>query len=115
MIDISNYEAWFITGSQHLYGPETLEEVARHSQEIAQELGTKLPINIVYKPVLTGPQEIYKLMQEANTTANCVGLIAWMHTFSPAKMWINGLKILQKPLAHLHTQFGVLLASCTSL
>jgi len=106
MIDISNYEAWFITGSQHLYGPETLEEVARHSQEIAKELGTKLPINIVYKPVLTGPAEIYKLMQEANNTPNCVGLIAWMHTFSPAKMWINGLKILQKPLAHLHTQYN---------
>ncbi|QKG52437.1 L-arabinose isomerase [Hymenobacter sp. BRD67] len=106
MIDISHYEAWFITGSQHLYGPETLAQVAQHSQEIAAELGTKLPINIVYKPVLTGPQEIYKLMQEANTTENCVGLIAWMHTFSPAKMWINGLKILQKPLAHLHTQFN---------
>ncbi|WP_151088463.1 L-arabinose isomerase [Hymenobacter baengnokdamensis] len=106
MIDISHYEAWFITGSQHLYGPETLAQVAQHSQEIAAELGTKLPINIVYKPVLTGPQEIYNLMQEANTTEKCVGLIAWMHTFSPAKMWINGLKILQKPLAHLHTQFN---------
>ncbi|RZK34442.1 MAG: L-arabinose isomerase, partial [Hymenobacter sp.] len=106
MIDISTYEAWFITGSQHLYGPGTLEEVARHSQQIAAELGSKLPIRIVYKPVLTGPAEIYKLMQEANTTENCVGLIAWMHTFSPAKMWINGLKILQKPLAHLHTQFN---------
>ena len=81
MIDISNYEAWFITGSQHLYGPETLEQVAQHSQEIAKELGTKLLINIVYKPVLTGPTEIYKLMQEANNTPNCVGLIAWMHTF----------------------------------
>ncbi len=106
MIDISHYEAWFITGSQHLYGPETLAQVAQHSQLIAAELGTKLPIKIVYKPVLTGPEGIYKLMQEANTTANCVGLIAWMHTFSPAKMWINGLKILQKPLAHLHTQFN---------
>ncbi|MBC8083879.1 MAG: L-arabinose isomerase [Hymenobacter sp.] len=106
MIDISQYEAWFITGSQHLYGPETLEQVAAHSQQVAAELGTKLPIKIVYKPVLTGPAEIYQLMQEANTTANCVGLIAWMHTFSPAKMWINGLKILQKPLAHLHTQFN---------
>ncbi|MDU0368812.1 L-arabinose isomerase [Hymenobacter endophyticus] len=106
MIDISHYEAWFITGSQHLYGPETLEEVARHSQQIAKALGSALPIKVVYKPVLTGPAEIYKLIQEANTTPNCVGLIAWMHTFSPAKMWINGLKILQKPLAHLHTQFN---------
>ncbi|MET4105995.1 L-arabinose isomerase [Hymenobacter sp. UYP22] len=106
MIDISHYEAWFITGSQHLYGPETLEEVAQHSQQIAEALGSALPIKVVYKPVLTGPAEIYKLIQEANTTPNCVGLIAWMHTFSPAKMWINGLKILQKPLAHLHTQFN---------
>ncbi|RSK34596.1 L-arabinose isomerase [Hymenobacter metallilatus] len=106
MLDISHYEAWFITGSQHLYGPETLEQVAQHSQQIAEALGSALPIKVVYKPVLTGPAEIYKLIQEANTTPNCVGLIAWMHTFSPAKMWINGLKILQKPLAHLHTQFN---------
>jgi L-arabinose isomerase len=106
MIDITHYEAWFITGSQHLYGPETLEEVAVHSQEIAKELDSKLPIKIVFKPVLTGSEGIYKLVQEANNTPNCIGLIAWMHTFSPAKMWINGLKILQKPLAHLHTQFN---------
>jgi L-arabinose isomerase len=106
MIDISTYEAWFITGSQHLYGPETLEQVAQHSQQIAQALGSALPIKIVYKDVLTGPDGITKLMQEANVAPNCVGLIAWMHTFSPAKMWINGLKILQKPLAHLHTQFN---------
>ena len=106
MLDLTHYEAWFITGSQHLYGPETLEQVATHSQQIAAELDEKLPIKIVFKPVLTGPAEIYQLMQEANTTANCVGLIAWMHTFSPAKMWINGLKILHKPLAHLHTQFN---------
>ena len=106
MIDISHYEAWFITGSQHLYGPETLEQVAQHSQQIAEALGSALPIRIVYKDVLTGPDGITKLVQQANTTENCVGLIAWMHTFSPAKMWINGLKILQKPLAHLHTQFN---------
>ena len=106
MIDISHYEAWFITGSQHLYGPETLAQVAQHSQEITRALGKELPIKLVYKPVLTGPAEITRLMQEANNTPNCVGLVAWMHTFSPAKMWINGLKILQKPLAHLHTQFN---------
>jgi L-arabinose isomerase len=106
MIDLKQYEAWFITGSQHLYGPETLKEVAEHSREIAEALGNELPVRIVFKPVLTGPDEIYKLVQEANTTANCIGLIAWMHTFSPAKMWINGLKILQKPLAHLHTQYN---------
>ena len=106
MLDLTSYEAWFITGSQHLYGPETLEQVAAHSRQMAAALDEKLPIKIVFKPVLTGPVEIYQLMQEANTTANCVGLIAWMHTFSPAKMWINGLKILHKPLAHLHTQFN---------
>ncbi|MGI4874715.1 MAG: L-arabinose isomerase [Janthinobacterium lividum] len=106
MIDLTHYEAWFITGSQHLYGPETLDEVNRHSQQIAAELGSKLPIKIVFKPVLVSPAAIVKLMQEANNAENCVGLIAWMHTFSPAKMWINGLKILHKPLAHLHTQFN---------
>ena len=106
MIDIAHYEAWFITGSQHLYGPETLAQVARHSQEIAEVLDKALPIKLVYKPVLTGPAGITRLMQEANNAENCVGLVAWMHTFSPAKMWINGLKILQKPLAHLHTQFN---------
>ena len=106
MLDISQYEAWFITGSQHLYGPETLDEVNRHSQEIAQELGSKLPIKVVFKPVLVSPDAIVKLVQEANNADNCVGLVAWMHTFSPAKMWINGLKILRKPLAHLHTQFN---------
>lgn len=106
MIDISKYEVWFITGSQHLYGPETLEQVAQHSQQITTALGQALPVSVVYKPVLTGPDGITKLVQEANTTPNCVGLVAWMHTFSPAKMWINGLKILQKPLAHLHTQFN---------
>ncbi|WP_426492697.1 L-arabinose isomerase [Hymenobacter sp. 102] len=106
MLDLSHSEVWFITGSQHLYGPETLEQVAQHSRQIAEALSSALPVKVVYKPVLTGPQEIYQLMQEANTTPGCVGLIAWMHTFSPAKMWINGLKILQKPLAHLHTQFN---------
>ncbi|MBC6613018.1 L-arabinose isomerase [Hymenobacter sp. BT507] len=106
MLDLKQYEAWFITGTQHLYGPETLEEVAAHSQQIAAELDTKLPIKIVFKPILKTPEEIYQLVQEANVAENCVGLIAWMHTFSPAKMWINGLKILKKPLAHLHTQFN---------
>ncbi|UOR03713.1 L-arabinose isomerase [Hymenobacter aerilatus] len=106
MLDLKQYEAWFITGTQHLYGPETLEEVAAHSQQIAAELNTKLPIKIVFKPILKSTEEIYQLVQEANVAENCVGLIAWMHTFSPAKMWINGLKILKKPLAHLHTQFN---------
>ncbi len=99
---------WLVTGSQHLYGPETLEEVAVHSQEIAASLDalSEMPVNVVFKPVLTGPDEILKLVLDANSTNNCVGIIAWMHTFSPAKMWIAGLTVLQKPLLHLHTQFN---------
>lgn len=108
MIDIQNYEAWFITGSQHLYGEETLKQVEEHSKEIVKELaGSKnIPIEIKYKPVLTTPDSIYNICLEANNSSNCIGLIAWMHTFSPAKMWIKGLSILQKPLLHLHSQFN---------
>ena len=101
-------EAWFITGSQHLYGPQTLERVAEHSKQIAGALSESpaIPLTIVYKPVLTTPESIYELCLEANSSSKCVGLIAWMHTFSPAKMWIRGLKALRKPMAHLHTQFN---------
>ncbi|WPP53226.1 L-arabinose isomerase [Catalinimonas niigatensis] len=108
MIKLDQFEAWFVTGSQHLYGEETLKQVAEHSQQIVKGLNaTKaLPVRIVYKPVLTTPDAIYRLCQEANSAENCIGLIAWMHTFSPAKMWIAGLKALQRPLAHLHTQFN---------
>lgn len=108
MIDIKNYEAWFVTGSQHLYGDETLKQVAQNSQSIVEGLNKSgiLPIKIVFKPVLTTPESIYNLCLEANTNKNCVGIILWMHTFSPAKMWINGLNILNKPFVHLHTQFN---------
>ena len=101
-------EIWFITGSQHLYGPETLKQVADHSQKIAEGLSRSksIPLKVIYKPILTGPEEIRKICQEANNSPECAGLIAWMHTFSPAKMWIGGLSILQKPLLHLHTQFN---------
>lgn len=101
-------EAWFITGSQHLYGEEVLQQVASDSQRIAEGLTGhgKLPFNIVFKPVLTTPDAIYRLCQEANTATNCVGLVTWMHTFSPAKMWIAGLQVLQKPFLQLHTQFN---------
>jgi L-arabinose isomerase len=107
-IDLKQFELWFVTGSQHLYGPETLEQVAEHSRAIARALdeSAAIPVNVVFKPVVTTPDEIYRLCQEANTAAACVGLIAWMHTFSPAKMWIAGLRALQKPFAHLHTQFN---------
>ena len=101
-------EAWFITGSQHLYGEEALQQVAIDSQRIVEGLNgrDKVSLKIVFKPVLTTPDAIYQLCQEANVAANCVGLIAWMHTFSPAKMWIAGLQALQKPLLQLHTQFN---------
>jgi L-arabinose isomerase len=104
MIDLNTFEVWFITGSQHLYGEETLANVAAHAKEIAG--GLSLPVRLVYKPVVKRPEEIYAVIQEANADAHCIGLVAWMHTFSPAKMWIRGLAILQKPLLHLHTQYN---------
>lgn len=101
-------ECWFVTGSQHLYGEETLKQVAEHAQQISTFLSTndKIPVHVIYKPVVKTPEEIYQLCIEANAAKNCIGIIAWMHTFSPAKMWIRGLKSLQKPLLHLHTQFN---------
>ncbi len=108
VIDLSSLEAWLVTGSQHLYGPEALQEVEEHSNTIARGLGgsPQIPIKIVSKPVMTGSESIQKLCLEANSASNCVGLITWMHTFSPARMWIAGLKSLAKPLLHLHTQFN---------
>ncbi|HEY1113453.1 MAG TPA: L-arabinose isomerase [Chitinophagaceae bacterium] len=108
MTDLKSLEVWFITGSQHLYGEETLRQVAEHSQTIAKALNeaTQIPVSVVFKPTVKSPEEIYNVCLEANTARNCIGIIAWMHTFSPAKMWIGGLKILRKPLLHLHTQFN---------
>ena len=108
MIDLKQNEVWFVTGSQHLYGPKTLETVAEHSGAIASALGASkhLPVNVVFKPVLTTPDAIRELCLEANSSKNCIGLITWMHTFSPAKMWIAGLNLLKKPFLHLHTQYG---------
>jgi L-arabinose isomerase len=108
MIDLKGYEVWFVTGSQHLYGPKTLERVAEHSREIASALNasTHIPVQVVFKPVLTTPEAIRDLCLAANSTKTCIGLITWMHTFSPAKMWIAGLSALKKPLLHLHTQYN---------
>src|SRR5882672_2272844 len=108
MLDPRKRELWFLTGSQHLYGDETLKQVAEDSRKIAEFLDRsgKLPVRVVWKPTLTGPDEILNTCIEANSAANCVGVVAWMHTFSPAKMWIAGLTRLDKPLAHLHTQFN---------
>lgn len=108
MIDISQKEIWFVTGSQHLYGDETLKQVAENSKEIVKgfNASSHLPIKIIYKPTVKSPDEITNVCQEANVAKNCIGIITWMHTFSPAKMWIKGLTILNKPLCHLHTQFN---------
>jgi L-arabinose isomerase len=108
MIDLKTYDLWFVTGSQELYGSETLAKVAEHSQEIAQAMNRSpfIPVNVVFKPVLTNPDSIHQLCLEANSAPNCLGLITWMHTFSPAKMWIAGLKALKKPFVHLHTQYN---------
>ena len=101
-------ELWFVTGSQHLYGPGPLAQVAANSQKIAAALDaeTSLPVNVVFKPVMVDANGISKLCAEANSAENCIGLLLWMHTFSPAKMWIAGLTALRKPFLHLHTQFN---------
>ncbi|MCJ7701403.1 MAG: L-arabinose isomerase [Anaerolineales bacterium] len=108
MMRLDQLEVWFVTGSQHLYGEETLRQVADDSQTIAQALdrSEQIPVRVVFKPVLTTPGAITQLCIDANGATNCIGLITWMHTFSPAKMWIAGLKLLQTPFVHLHTQFN---------
>jgi L-arabinose isomerase len=107
--DLSTYEVWFLTGSQGLYGEETLRQVADQSREVARgiQASSQVPVTVVWKPVLTDSNAIRRVMLEANSADNVVGVIAWMHTFSPAKMWIAGLDALQKPLLHLHTQANV--------
>ncbi len=108
MIDYSILEVWFITGSQHLYGPETLRQVDAHSKEIVEGLNANagLPLKLVFKPVVKTSDEISAMLRDANGAPNCAGIVVWMHTFSPAKMWIDGLSRLAKPLCHLHTQFN---------
>lgn len=108
MIDLQKKELWFITGSQHLYGDETLQQVAQHSQTIAASLNrsSQIAVSVVYKPTVKTADEIHAICMEANAANDCIGVIAWMHTFSPAKMWIGGLKILTKPMLHFHTQFN---------
>jgi L-arabinose isomerase len=101
-------EIWFITGSQHLYGPGPLAKVAENAGKIAASLDTEaaIPARVVFKPVVTTADEILNVCREAEVSPNCAGLVLWMHTFSPAKMWIAGLTSLRKPFLHLHTQFG---------
>lgn len=104
----STKEVWFVTGSQHLYGPKVLQTVAQDSEIIVAGLNQsgKLPVQLVVKPTVKSPEEIFAVCQQANANPDCVGLVLWMHTFSPAKMWIAGLNELRKPFLHLHTQFN---------
>jgi L-arabinose isomerase len=103
---MDSLECWFLTGSQGLYGEQTLQQVAEQSRPIAEALDAspELPVRVVWKPVLTDAEAIRRVCLDANASDACVGVIAWMHTFSPAKMWIAGLRVLDRPLLHLHTQ-----------
>lgn len=104
----ASIEVWFIVGSQHLYGPEALAQVAQNAQVVADSLNesNQLPVKVVFKPIVTCPEEVTNVCLAANNAPNCIGLICWMHTFSPAKMWIAGLQALNKPFVQLHTQFN---------
>src|SRR5690625_4271426 len=105
MLTTKPYEFWFLTGSQHLYGDDALQEVENNSKEIVKNLGEQgnLPYKIVFKTLLTNAADIHQVMLEANNDDHCAGVITWMHTFSPAKMWIACLSALQKYLLHLHS------------
>jgi L-arabinose isomerase len=108
MINLKQFEVWFVTGSQHLYGPAALEQVAANARQVAAALDAApaLPVRVVFQPVVKSAEEATALCRAADTAPQCIGLVTWCHTFSPSKMWINGLKALRKPLAHLHTQFN---------
>ncbi|MBB3205682.1 L-arabinose isomerase [Rhodopirellula rubra] len=104
----STQEIWFVTGSQHLYGEETLRTVADNSRQVVAGLNeaNRLPVEVVFKSVVTTADSIVQVFRDANNAPECIGVVCWMHTFSPAKMWIAGLSVLDKPMAHLHTQFN---------
>ena len=99
---------WFVIGTQHLYGPETLRQVADHAQQVVDGLNREagLPVKLVMKPLVKSPDEALALCRDANHDTSCIGIITWLHTFSPAKMWIGGLSVLTKPLLQFHTQFN---------
>lgn len=106
MISLKHFEVWFVPGSQHLYGADALKKVAANAQQVASALNSSssMPVEIVCKPVVKSAAEAAALCQQASVNSRCIGLITWCHTFSPSKMWINGLKALRRPLLHLHTQ-----------
>ncbi|CFB69492.1 TPA: L-arabinose isomerase [Yersinia enterocolitica] len=101
-------EVWFVIGSQNLYGPKTLQQVMDNAHHVVNSLNSEagLPVKLVLKPLVTTPDEITALCREANYDTACIGVMTWLHTFSPAKMWIGGLTILNKPLLQFHTQFN---------
>ena len=103
---MKNYEFWFIVGSQTLYGPEVLETVDARAREMAAYLTERLPYPLVYKGTAKSAEEISAVVREANYQEKCCGLVTWCHTFSPSKMWINGLEVLRKPYCHFVTQYN---------
>ena len=103
---MKNYEFWFIVGSQTLYGPEVLETVDARAREMAAYLTERLPYPLVYKGTAKSAEEISAVVREANYQETCCGLVTWCHTFSPSKMWINGLEVLRKPYCHFVTQYN---------
>lgn len=107
-MQLKEYEFWFVVGSQFLYGPEVLETVAARAEEMAAKMNESgvLPCKVVYKVTAKTPEEISNVVKEANYQDTCAGVIAWMHTFSPSKMWIDGLQKLQKPYCHFATQYN---------
>jgi L-arabinose isomerase len=108
LTNLEQLEVWFVAGSQHLYGNQALKQVETHSKEITSALDAAecIPVKLVFKTVVKSADEAFQVCMEANSSPRCIGLITWCHTFSPSKMWINGLKILHKPLLHLHTQYN---------
>lgn len=106
-LKLKDFEVWFVTGSQHLYGEEALKQVEDDAKKIARSLNdvAEIPVTVVHKPTMTSSDSISKLIAEANADDKCIGLMMWMHTFSPARMWIAGLNILRKPYVHFHTQY----------
>ena len=101
-----DYEFWFVVGTQFLYGEDIFETINSHATEMADEWSKKLPCKVVAKPCVKTSKEILDIMQEANNDEHCAGVITWMHTFSPSKMWIAGFNALKKPFLHVNTQYN---------
>ncbi|MBQ5619861.1 MAG: L-arabinose isomerase, partial [Alistipes sp.] len=103
-----DFEVWFVTGAQLLYGGDAVVAVDGHSNEMVAGMNASgvLPVKVVYKGTANSSKEVWDVMKAANNDPKCIGVVTWMHTFSPAKMWIHGLQELNKPLLHLHTQFN---------